>query len=161
MYLLVHVINLILTQQAVWTSAYEIAKNMLYFVLPILFITTESDMKRGSMAMIALMAMGSITALMSSLDLVTFDFARQAESRVELAYLPKSVGLFTAYGDMALLISLALLLAVGIRTYKSVIVNGMVVDSSCCSGYCIDQAYFRCSREMWYLLSLLHLLPII
>ena len=118
LYLTVHSINLLSTQQAVWASVYVVAKNMLYFILPVLFVSAERDLKRSSFLMIVVMIMGSLSALVSALGLLTFDFARQAESRLELAYLPKSVGLFTAYGDMALLISLALLLALGARTYN-------------------------------------------
>lgn len=117
-YLLMHTANLLGTQQAVWSSAFGIAKNMLYFMLPILVVNSERDLKRFSVAMIPVMMIGAGSALMSALGIVSFEFARQAESRIHLDYIPKSVGLFTTYGDMALLIALALLLALGGRSHK-------------------------------------------
>ena len=116
-YLMTHAVSLVGTQQAVWSSIYGIAKNMLYFLLPVMFIRTESDLKRAGVAMMGVMIAGSASALMSALGIVSFEFARQAESRLQLEYIPKSVGLFTAYGDMALLVALALLLALGWRTH--------------------------------------------
>lgn len=116
-YLLTHALNLIGTQEAVWTSVYGIAKNMLYFLLPILLVVHERDLERLSAAMMLVMIIGSVSALFSALGLISFEFTRQAESRLQLEYIPKSVGLFTAYGDMALLIALALLLALSAQMH--------------------------------------------
>lgn len=138
-YLLTHTANLLGTQHAVWSSMHGIAKSMLYFLLPILIVNSERDLKRLSMAMVAVMVIGAISALMSALGLVSFDFARQAESRIQLDYIPKSVGLFTAYGDMALLVALAVLLALGSRVHelafaRARLVVGMVIVVSALVG---------------------------
>jgi O-antigen ligase len=119
-YFLSHTVNLLLTEHVIWSSMYSVAKSMLYFLLPVLFIRNERDLQRSSDMMIIVTVVGCVTALMSALGLVSFEFARQAESRIDLAYIPKSVGLFSAYGDMAMLISLSLLLVIAGRK-KSVL----------------------------------------
>src|SRR4030066_425414 len=91
LYLVSHTISLVGTQYLVWSSMYGIAKSMLYFLLPVLFIQDERDLRRASDLMIVVMFVGCVTALMSALGLVSFEFAREAESRINVAYLPKSV----------------------------------------------------------------------
>ncbi|MFV8816186.1 O-antigen ligase family protein [Haliea sp. E17] len=114
-YMIFHSINLLGTQNAVWNSIYSLAKDMLYFILPVLFITTKKDLQRTLDGLIIVAAIGAISALFSALGILDFSFARSAESRLALEYLPKSVGVITSYGDMGLLLSLVLLLAVASR----------------------------------------------
>lgn len=116
-YLVSHTINLLTTESLVWSSIVTVAKSMLFFLLPILFIRSEKDLRYASYLIILVMFLGSASALMSALGVVKFEFARQAESRINLDVLPKSVGLFTSFGDMALLISISIMLAInGMKT---------------------------------------------
>jgi O-antigen ligase len=116
-YLISHTINLLTTESLVWSSIVTVAKSMLFFLLPVLFVRTEKDMRYAGNLIVLVMFFGSASALMSALGIVNFEFARQAESRINLDVLPKSVGLFTSFGDMALLISISIMLAIyGMKT---------------------------------------------
>jgi|GEM_PF-3385100 len=114
-YVLSHSINLINTQSAVWSSLDTISKGMLYFILPILFITNEKQLKVTNNAIIIIMFIGSFTALLQSLGAIQLNFARHTVSRFGLEGLEKSVGFFANYGDMAILTSISLLLVIGGR----------------------------------------------
>ncbi|MCF6355771.1 MAG: O-antigen ligase family protein [Candidatus Polarisedimenticolaceae bacterium] len=108
-YFIAHIIGLIGTQEAVWHSAYLAATNMLYFILPILFIRSLDDLKRFKDAVIIVAIIASISGLLSALGIIELEFARQAESRIGVESLQKSIGVFSSYGDVGILLSLALL----------------------------------------------------
>ncbi len=108
-YFVAHIIGLIGTQEAIWHSAYLAATNMLYFILPILFIRSLSDLKKFKDAIIVVAIIASISGLLSALGIIELEFARQAESRIGVESLQKSIGVFSSYGDVGILLSLALL----------------------------------------------------
>ena len=114
-YLMAHSLNLIVTQSAVWVSLVTVAKSMLYFLLPIMFITSEQQLKRANDAIIVLMLVGCITALMQSMGIMNLSFVRHASARFDLEGFEKTVGFLGSYGDVGMLTSLALLLVVGGR----------------------------------------------
>lgn len=114
-YLLSHMIGLIFTQTAAFTSSYNIASKMLYFILPVLYLITAKDLSRFKNAIIIVTIIASITALLSALGLMQFDFLRQAESRIGSEYLVKSIGVIGTYGDVGILMSLSLLLVIAGR----------------------------------------------
>ncbi len=111
-YFIAHIIGLIGTQEAIWHSAYLSATNMLYFILPILFIRSSDDLEKVKGAIIIVAIIASISGLLSTLGIIELEFARQAESRIGVASLQKSIGVFSSYGDVSILLSLALLIAI-------------------------------------------------
>jgi len=112
LYFISHTISLLTTQGAVWTTAYVTATNMLYFILPILYITSIKSLKSSNDAIIVVMFIASVTALLAALGLIEFDFFRQADSRLGEDYLKKSIGIIGSYGDVGILMSLSLLFVV-------------------------------------------------
>lgn len=114
-YLLAHSLNLLTTQSAVWVSIITVAKGMLYFFLPVMFINSEQQLKRANNAIIVVMLIGCGTALLQSLGLIHLSFARSAGSRFDLSGFEKSTGFLGSYGDVGMLTSLALLLVIGGR----------------------------------------------
>lgn len=111
-YFLSHLISLMTTEGAVWSSAYIIATKMLYFLLPILFINTFKVLKNTNDAFIVVMFIASVSALFSALGIIELEFARQAGSRLGENYLKKSVGVIDAYGDVGLIMAFSLLLVI-------------------------------------------------
>lgn len=111
-YFSAHIIGLIGTQDAIWHSAYTAATSMLYFILPILFIRSIDDLNSFKNAIIVIAIIASISGLLSALGIIELEFARQAESRIGVAELQKSIGVFSSYGDVGILLSLALLVVI-------------------------------------------------
>ncbi len=120
-YFVAHIIGLIGTHDAIWQSAYSSATNMLYFILPVLFIRTAQDLKAFKDAIIIIAIIASISGLLSALGVLELAFARQAESRIGVESLQKSIGVFSSYGDVAILLSLALLIVIADRKERSFI----------------------------------------
>lgn len=114
-YFLTHTIGLIFTQGAVWSSAYAVATNMLYFILPVMFVRTVEDLRKCNDAMILGFFIASISALLAAVGLFEFEFSRQAESRIGVEALQKSIGVISSYGDVGIMFSLSLLLVISAR----------------------------------------------
>lgn len=114
-YFISHTFNLLTTESAVWASMTTIAKGVLYFILPVIFINTEKQLKLANNAMIIVMLVGCLTALMQSVGILQLEFARHAFARFELEGFEKTVGFLGSYGDVGMLTSLAVLLVFGGR----------------------------------------------
>lgn len=92
-----------------WFTAEIILKQFLYFILPILYIDTHSDLMYVSKIIVLVAIVGIFSALLASLGIVEFPVERFAESRIGMPSLKKAIGLFPNFGDMALLGSFSFL----------------------------------------------------
>jgi len=78
-------------------------------------------MQSTEKAIIIIAIIGSVSTLMASTGVISFSHERFAQSRIGFDFLPKSIGLFPAYGDMAFLLSFtAVFLLVNRNSFKTV-----------------------------------------
>ncbi len=109
-FLVVTNISLIADTGVFWTQMGVAAVNMGYFLLPILFIRDIHYFRTASSMIIIITMLACLSAFLVSVGLLTLPYERFAVSRLGLEYLPKSVGILSNYGDMALLCSFTVLL---------------------------------------------------
>lgn len=82
-----------------------------YFCLPILYIDDISKLKTASKLISINAIVGCVSAFLVAIGLLTLPYERFSQSRFDLGVL-KSIGLFSAYGDLAQYSAFFLLLAV-------------------------------------------------
>lgn len=90
-------------------SASIVAKQFLYFAIPLLFIRSLDEFRYAARLLIVIAVIGIFSALVASLGFYEFPVQRFAESRIGIETVQKAVGLFTNFGDMAMLGSFSLL----------------------------------------------------
>lgn len=87
-----------------------------YFVLPLLFIRDARGFRIVKTTIVIMAMIACISALLAALGMVQFEVTRFAQSRLGMDWLPKSIGLFSSYGDVAILCGLT---AVFLVSHKS------------------------------------------
>lgn len=124
LYFFTHTIGLVFTQTAVWATAYGVATSMLYFIIPVLYVRTRADVHRCTNALIVGFFVASLSALLAAIGLFEFEFSRQAESRIGVDALQKSIGVISSYGDVGIMLSLSVILAVSLRNERVLFSKG-------------------------------------
>ena len=105
-------LTIINTNELIWSKLYQLTKLSFYFFIPALYIKDLVSFKKANSVLIVLALAGCISALLVSLGLLHLPVERFSPSRIGIEDLPKAIGLFGAYGDMALLISYTFLLTI-------------------------------------------------
>jgi len=129
-YFLAHTATLLNTQNLVWLSMYSVAKDLLYFVIPLLYLDSKKMQERVADFIIIIALIGALSAFLAAIGVLHLNVARFSQSRVEIEGLTRTVGLFGVYGDMAILSSFAILVALNrsrkrllfVKRRKSVVV---------------------------------------
>lgn len=86
-----------------WHVSWIVIRSMIYFMVPALFIRDLRSFRMMKSLLIVITLIGAMSAFMAAMGLIHFEVERYAESRLGLSWLPKSIGLFGNYGDMAML----------------------------------------------------------
>ncbi len=110
-YFLAHMASLLMTQVMAWRTSYILISDLTYFVVPILYLSDEKLRRRSVDVIVIITMIGCISAFLASLGILHLEGARFSPGRLGVTWLPKTVGLFSTYGDMALLMSYTLLVA--------------------------------------------------
>ncbi len=111
-YFLAHIANLLMLQNMVMHASYLLISDLVYFVVPFLYLSDEKLRTRFDDLIVVVTIIGCVSALLASLGIIHITDARFAPSRIGVSWLPKTVGLIGTYGDMALLISYTFLLTI-------------------------------------------------
>lgn len=114
-YLSGHLLKLSLSTEIFWGRAWHLTKIIGYFFLPLLFTNSLSYLKKINSLIIIVCLIGSLSAFLAAVGLIELDVTRFSESRIGEEWLPKSIGLFAAYGELAHLITYTLLLTISQR----------------------------------------------
>lgn len=94
-----------------------LSKQFVYLIIPALFLRNLDDWLFAAKLLIVVAVIGIFSTLFASMGIVEFNTQRFAMSRFGIDGLPKSIGLLSNYGDMAVLGSFAfLMMFVVIRT---------------------------------------------
>ncbi len=80
-----------------------------YFLIPVLLIKTMKDFRVASWMVVYIAVVGCISAILASTGLISLPIERFEVSRLGILGLPKSIGLFVSYGDMAQYLAFAVL----------------------------------------------------
>lgn len=112
-YFFAHTITLINTQTAGFTSIYIMVTDLSYFVVPLLYVRNERVSSRMEDCILAITLIGAISAFLSAIGLLHLEVTRYSTSRIDIEGLDltRSIGLFGAFGDMALLSAFSIMLA--------------------------------------------------
>lgn len=86
-----------------WSRAWQSLRDGLYILAPLLYIRDcwSWNMTKGMVVVCTLVAAASV--FMASTGLIEFEVVRFETSRVGIEWLPKAIGLFSSYGDVAML----------------------------------------------------------
>lgn len=116
-YFIAHIATLLSTQDAIWRSAYVIVTDLSYFVVPLLYIRTERIRVKAEDCVILVAIIGAFSAFLSAIGVIHLDVSRYSDSRVvvEGLDLTRSIGLFSTFGDLALLSAFAAMTALSMQ----------------------------------------------
>ena len=83
-----------------------------YFLAPILFIHDLRTFRMTKSMLIIVTMTGAMSAFLAAIGLIHLGLERFDETRVGLAWLPKAIGLFSSYGDLAILYGFTVVLII-------------------------------------------------
>ncbi len=86
-----------------WSVGWTVLRSGFYLMVPALFIRDLWSFRTMKSLLIIVTAIGALSAFFASVGLLHLEVERFAESRIGLSWLPKAIGLFDSYGDMAML----------------------------------------------------------
>lgn len=86
-----------------WSSI----RDAFYFVVPALFIRDRWSFNAAKSMLIIVAMIGGTSALLDSLGIIHLTVQRYENSRIGVEWLPKAIGFFSAYGDVAILYGFA------------------------------------------------------
>ena len=82
---------------------FALVKDLLYFSIPLLYLRSGYAFRQVKGVLILLTAIAALSALLASLGLIHLPADRFESSRIGVEWLPKAIGLFSNYGDVAML----------------------------------------------------------
>ena len=99
-----------------------VGKEYLYFIAPIFYLSDFRELRAMTFAMNIVVLLGTVSVLLVSLGLLHLNLERFAQSRIDIN-IPRSIGLFSNYGDLAIITSYALLANAVAPIFKSGFLN--------------------------------------
>jgi len=97
----------------------QISINLGYFMIPTLYIYNRDILVKVNTIMIFLAMIGCISAFLVAVGVVTLPYQRFEASRLGIEGLPKAIGVFPSYGNLAQILAYAMLLWLIDRTVKN------------------------------------------
>lgn len=89
-----------------------LVRNLLYFVAPLLYLRNRHAFRQVKGVLILLAVIAALSALLAALGWIHLPADRFESSRIGLQWLPKAIGLFSSYGDVAMLYGVTAVLLV-------------------------------------------------
>ncbi|WJW75305.1 O-antigen ligase family protein [Thiohalobacter sp. IOR34] len=86
-------------REAVW----NIVRDSFYFFAPALYIRDLRTLRIMKKLIVVVAVIGGLSAFLVALGVIRLPVERFAESRIGEGWLPKSIGLFSSYGDLSIL----------------------------------------------------------
>lgn len=114
-YVLAQVISSVNSKTLIFSRLWFFAKIFGYFVLPVLYVKDIQSFRKIGLALVINSLLGCISVVLVSLGFLELEGARTEASRFGYDWLPKSVGFFTNYGDLAVLVSFSALFVIATR----------------------------------------------
>ncbi|MBU2678312.1 MAG: hypothetical protein KJP16_14680 [Gammaproteobacteria bacterium] len=108
-------------------KGYLTLRRCLYMVLPLLFIRDLKMLGRVNSAIVIIAVIGALTGLLASLGIISPVVQRISDTRIGLETLPKAVGLFSNYGDVAMLTCYTMLMVIAIPRQRFLFGYGMLL----------------------------------
>lgn len=91
---------------------FGLIKDVFYFSVPLLYLRNRYAFKRMKGILILLAIMAALSAILASLGVIHLPADRFEASRIGVEWLPKAIGLFSSYGDVAMLYSVTAVLLI-------------------------------------------------
>ncbi|MEZ5541457.1 MAG: O-antigen ligase family protein [Pseudomonadota bacterium] len=86
-----------------WHEAWAVLRNGFYFLVPALYIRDLWSFRVMKRLLVVITVLGAVSVFLVAIGVVHLEVERFAESRIGVDWLPKSVGLFSNYGDLSIL----------------------------------------------------------
>lgn len=86
-----------------WHRVWMSMRVSCYFFIPMLYIRDARSWRDVKALVLYIACMGAATAFLVSIDVLNLGYERFEASRIGVDWLPKSIGVFGNYGDMAML----------------------------------------------------------
>ena len=77
-----HSLTLISSQQLIWQSMYRVLTDVIYIVLPMLYIRSENTRIRAEDCIIIITIIGSVTGFLSAIGVLHLEASRYSASRI-------------------------------------------------------------------------------
>ncbi len=91
---------------------FVLVRDLLYFFVPLLYLRNRHAFRQVKGVLILLAVVAALSALLAALGWVHLPAERFESSRIGLEWLPKAIGLFSSYGDVAMLYGVTAVLLV-------------------------------------------------
>lgn len=124
-YFFSHVLTLVMSEHVIWKSIYGQISDLTYFFVPLFYLRNIRVQERTQDFIVLITMIGAISAFLSSIGLINLEGVRYSTSRVSIEGLDltRTVGLFSVYGDMAILSSFTIMLAMTSKRNKLLFVK--------------------------------------
>jgi len=86
-----------------WHEAWVALRNGFYFMAPVLYIRDLWSFRVMKRLLVAITVLGAVSVFLVAIGIIHLDVERFADNRFGVDWLPKSVGLFSNYGDLSIL----------------------------------------------------------
>ncbi len=102
-YVVAGLVPVIDSSEQFWGRVWLAIRDMFYLIVPILYVRDKWSWGVAKVLVIYNACVGGLTAFLASIGLIHLEIVRFEASRVGIDWLPKAIGLFGSYGDMAML----------------------------------------------------------
>lgn len=86
-----------------WKYAWHSLRSGFYFTVPLLYIRDLRNFRTAKSALVIVTMVAAVSVFMAAVGIVQLEVERFDTSRLGDAWIPKSIGLFSSYGDVAML----------------------------------------------------------
>ncbi len=114
LYFFSHVLTLVISGNVIWKTIYILVSDLTYFFVPLLYIRNIKVQENTQNFIVLITLIGATSAFLSAIGVINLEGIRYSTSRVAIEGLDltRTVGLFSVYGDMAMLSSFAIMMAI-------------------------------------------------
>lgn len=102
-YTLAGLVPVINSSELFWHKTWLSIRDLFYLLIPALYVRDRWSWGVTKGLVIYNAIVGAVTAFLASVGILHLELSRFEASRLGIAWLPKSIGLYSSYGDMAML----------------------------------------------------------
>lgn len=119
-YFFAHIVSVLSAHEAFWKIVYTTITDLTYFIVPLLYLRNDRIRSNAEDCVIVIALIGAFSAFLSALGILQLEVARYSDSRVNIESLDltRSIGLFSSFGDMALLSAFSVMVAMSVKRQR-------------------------------------------
>ena len=95
-----------------WYEGWLLVRSGFYFLAPAMYVRDLRSFRIMKQLIVVITVIGALSAFLVSIGVLHLEVERFSESRIGESWLPKSVGLFSNYGDLSILYGFVVVLLI-------------------------------------------------